>query len=50
MEVRIGKADFLEVVIGSDQWRTAVKARNCVPRAVELGIPKPGQSGVIEST
>ena len=38
MEARIGKADFLEVVIGSDQWRTAVKARNCVPHAVELGI------------
>ena len=45
MEVRIGKADFLEVEIGSDQWRTAVKARNCVPRAVEQGY-KPGQSRV----
>ena len=35
MEVRIGKSDFF---LGSDQWRTAAKARNCVTRAVELDI------------
>ena len=36
MEVRIGKADFLEVVISGGLL--SKRETNCVPRAVELGI------------